>query len=121
MPALQQVALAHPHLRGYGFDLPEVKPVFEEYIESFSLQDRVSFVGGSFFEEELPKADVIIMGHILHDWGMSDKRMLIRKAYDALSEVCVCVCPSLSVCLSLCVDMWVDGCGWVDGCACVCG
>ena len=24
------------------------------------------------------------MGHILHDWGLEKKRMLIRKAYDAL-------------------------------------
>ena len=26
------------------------------------------------------------MGHVLHDWGIDDKRMLLRKAYDALSE-----------------------------------
>jgi O-methyltransferase domain len=44
------------------------------------------FVAGSFFEQPLPKADVILMGHILHDWGMDDKRMLIRKAYEAVPE-----------------------------------
>ena len=48
--------------------------------------DRVRFVAGSFFEQPLPKADVILMGHILHDWGIDDKRMLIRKAYDAVPE-----------------------------------
>jgi hypothetical protein len=26
------------------------------------------------------------MGHILHDWGTADKRMLISKAYDAVPE-----------------------------------
>jgi hypothetical protein len=38
-----------------------------------------------FFQQELPKADVVLMGHILHDWDLPTKKMLIRKAYDALS------------------------------------
>ena len=32
----------------------------------------------------MPSADVLIMGHILHDWGLDKKRMLVRKAYEAL-------------------------------------
>ena len=32
----------------------------------------------------MPKADVVMMGHILHDWGLETKRMLVRKAYEAL-------------------------------------
>ncbi len=81
-----QIALANPHLSGIGFDLPEVGPIFEEYVEKNGVADRVRFVAGSFLEQPLPKADVILMGHILHDWGLDDKRMLIRKAYDALPE-----------------------------------
>lgn len=79
-----QIALAHPHLSGGGFDLPKVRPVFEEYMKSFRLQDRLTFYPGSFFDDPLPKADVIIMGHILHDWDLAQKQMLIKKAYDAL-------------------------------------
>ena len=26
----------------------------------------------------------MIMGHILHDWDLEEKKMLIRKAYEAL-------------------------------------
>jgi hypothetical protein len=81
-----QIALANPHLTGIGFDLPEVGPIFEEYVEHNGLAGRVLFVPGSFFDQALPKADVILMGHILHDWGIDDKRMLIRKAYEALPE-----------------------------------
>ena len=83
---ISQVALAHPHIEGIGFDLPEVGPIFEEYIESHRLSGRVKFVAGSFMEQPLPKADVIMMGHILHDWGVEMKRMLVRKAYEALPE-----------------------------------
>src|SRR5262249_49234449 len=79
-----QVALANPHIAGNRFDLPEVAPIFEEYIEQNGLSGRVRFSPGSFFDQPLPKADVVMMGHILHDWNLDEKRMLIAKAYDAL-------------------------------------
>lgn len=79
-----QIALANPHLTGRGFDLPEVGPIFGEYIAAAGLGQRVTFVPGSFFEQDLPKADVVTMGHILHDWDLPTKRMLIKKAFDAV-------------------------------------
>ena len=81
-----QIALAHPHLQGTGFDLPGVRPIFEDYMRAVGVADRVRFASGSFFDQELPKADVLLMGHILHDWDLPTKRMLIGKAYDALPE-----------------------------------
>jgi hypothetical protein len=79
-----QIAAANPHLAGKGFDLAEVGPIFEEYVELNGLSARLQFAGGSFFEQALPKADVITMGHILHDWNLDEKLMLIRKAYEAV-------------------------------------
>lgn len=79
-----EVAKAHPHLTGGGFDLPVVKPVFDEYVESHRLSDRLRFVGGDMFTDDFPRAEVIVMGHILHDWGLDKKRALIAKAYEAL-------------------------------------
>jgi len=81
---ITQVALANPHIEGTGFDLPEVGPIFEEYVEANRISGRVKFSPGSFMEHALPKADVVMMGHILHDWNLEIKRMLVRKAYDAL-------------------------------------
>jgi hypothetical protein len=81
-----QIALAHPHLEAIGFDLPEVGPIFEQYVAELGLSGRLTFAPGSFFENPLPKADVIVMGHILHDWDLATKKMLVRKAYDALPE-----------------------------------
>ena len=72
--------MANPHIEGTGFDLPEVEPIFEEYVEANGLSARVKFPPGSFFEQPLPKADVVMMGHILHDWNLETKRMLMRKA-----------------------------------------
>lgn len=79
-----QVAKANPHLKGIGFDLPPVQPIFEEYIKDNSLSERVTFQPGSFFEVDIPSADVVLMGHILHDWDLKTKKMLIEKAFKAL-------------------------------------
>jgi len=79
-----QIAQANPHLDGMGFDLPEVAPIFEEYALANGLAGRLRFVPGSFFEHELPKADVVTMGHILHDWDLPTKQMLLKKAFDAV-------------------------------------
>jgi precorrin-6B methylase 2 len=79
-----EIARAHPHLTGIGFDLPPVQPVFERYVAKHGLEDRLSFRPGDFFEEALPSADVLVMGHILHDWGLAEKKRLLRKAYEAL-------------------------------------
>jgi hypothetical protein len=79
-----QVARANAHLKGTGFDLPEVGPIFEDYVEHNGLSSRLAFQPGSFFEQPLPKADVVMMGHILHDWSLAEKKMLVRKGFDAL-------------------------------------
>ena len=50
------------------------------------LSDRIKTVKGDFFKDSLPKADVITMGLILHDWNLEKKKHLIRVAYDALTE-----------------------------------
>jgi hypothetical protein len=48
------------------------------------LAERVRFLPGDFFTDPLPQADVIVMGHILHDWNLEQKRALLAKAYEAL-------------------------------------
>ena len=79
-----QLALAHPHLTGIGLDLPAARPVFEGYVAEFNLSDRLTFRGGDFFGEPLPGADVVLMGHVLHDWDLAEKKHLIARAYAAL-------------------------------------
>jgi len=83
---LVQLGLAHPHLMGTNFDLAVVGPIFDEYVATNGLSERLKFQPGNFFEEDLPASDVITMGHILHDWNLDDKRMLLEKAYRAIPE-----------------------------------
>lgn len=83
---IAEVGKAHPHLTGGGFDLPVTGPIFEEYVASFGLSDRFKFIPGDFFTDDLPPADVLSMGHILHDWDLEQKKTLLKKAYDALPD-----------------------------------
>ncbi len=81
-----QIALANPHLRGIGFDLPEAAPIFEEYARAHGVAERVKFQPGDFFQDDLPKVDAFTMGHILHDWDLEQKKILVGKAFAALNS-----------------------------------
>ena len=61
-----------------------VGPIFDRYVATHGLQDRLKFAALDFFNDPLPRADVVVMGHILHDWDLPTKKMLVGKAYDAL-------------------------------------
>ena len=78
------VARKHPHLRCTSADLPAATLIAERKIAAAGLAPRVSVKSIDFFAEPLPKADVITMGMILHDWNLEKKMHLIRAAYDAL-------------------------------------
>ncbi len=78
------VAQRHPHMRCVSFDLPEVEPIARRWIERTGVSDRVSTAAGNFLNDPLPRADVISMGMILHDWNLEKKKHLVRLAYEAL-------------------------------------
>jgi hypothetical protein len=80
------VAKQHAHMRCTSFDLPVVEPIARKYIAEAGLADRIDVVSGDFLKDPLPKADIITMGMILHDWNLEKKKHLVRLAYEALPE-----------------------------------
>ena len=81
-----ELAKAHRHLRGGGFDLKELRDPFESYVRSCGFNDRLKFFSGNFFADPLPTADVLILGRVLHDWSVPQRELLLNKAYAALSD-----------------------------------
>ena len=79
-----ETAKRHPHLKCTSFDLPPVEAIAKKHIAAAGLSQRISTAHGDFFKDPLPKAEVITMGMILHDWNLENKMLLIRAAYDAL-------------------------------------
>jgi hypothetical protein len=80
------VGSRYDHLTFNTFDLPPVAPLAQKQVDEAGMADRITVIAGDFFEDELPNADVITMGNILHDWNLEKKKILIKKAYDALPE-----------------------------------
>jgi len=79
-----EIARAQPHLSGGGFDLPQVEPAFMRYVRDNHLADRLQFHAGDFFTDPLPRADVMVMGRILHNWNGAARTNLLAKAYQGL-------------------------------------
>jgi len=45
-------------------------------VSKSGVADKVEIISGDFFNDSFPKADIITMGNILHDWGTTEKKML---------------------------------------------
>lgn len=80
-----QVVSANPHLTGGVFDLPPLEPAFIRHMARLGgAASSITFHGGDFFKDRLPEADVLVFGHVLHNWGVEDRIRLLRNAYDSL-------------------------------------
>ena len=80
------VARAHPHLEITSVDLPPVEPIAREHAAQAGLADHITVASLDMMSQPFPTADVITMGNILHDWDETQKKHLIRKAYEALPK-----------------------------------
>jgi predicted O-methyltransferase YrrM len=79
------LARKYPNLNCISFDLPQVAPIARRRIAEAGFSERIKIVPGNFFTDVLPRADVIMMGNILHDWDEEQKQGLIAKACAALN------------------------------------
>jgi O-methyltransferase domain/Dimerisation domain len=81
-----QIVKAQPQLHGHVFDVPQMEPFFDEKMAELGLTGRLTFHGGSFFEiDALPRADVVVLGHVLHDWDPQQRRHLVELGWAAVN------------------------------------
>lgn len=76
----------YPELRGTVFDLPQVAALAREQVELSRARSRIEIVAGDFFIDELPQADLYVLGRILHDWPDDKIDLLLRKIQARLPE-----------------------------------
>ncbi|MQY11628.1 N,N-dimethyltransferase OxyT [Streptomyces sp. RB5] len=77
---------SRPHLTGHVFDLPQMEPLFDEKIAERGLTGKMNFHGGSFFTDDIPvTADVVTLGHVLHDWDAEQREKIVAKAFGAVN------------------------------------
>ena len=63
-----------------------IRPVFNEYVASFKLQSRLRFEPCDLFKDKIPAAEVYILGHMLHGWGLEEKRQILKKVHEVLPK-----------------------------------
>lgn len=80
------VAEFQPHMQCVSFDLPPVEPIAKRNINDCGLAERIKTASGNFFNEALPRADIVVMANILHDWDEAKKLALMEKAFNALDS-----------------------------------
>jgi O-methyltransferase domain/Dimerisation domain len=75
---------AHPHLRATVFDLPVMAGALVAHMATVRPPTPVDFVGGNFFVDPLPPGDVLVIGHVLHNWSPEERQLLVKKAFAAV-------------------------------------
>lgn len=75
----------NPGLTGHVFDLPQLRGPFAERLAESGLSGNMRFHAGDFFREPLPHADVLIFGHVLHNWSPERRKALVHSAFDAVN------------------------------------
>lgn len=82
----KRIAEENSHVEAVGADLPRVEPYFQEFTGESPASDRIEWREVDFFADEtLPESDVYVLGHILHDWSLEDRREILSKVHDAVN------------------------------------
>jgi methylase of polypeptide subunit release factors len=76
----------NPHLRGVLFDFPAVIALAADNITQAGLADRVTFVPGDFYADELPSGcDLAWLSAIIHQNSLQQNAALCAKIHRALA------------------------------------
>ena len=70
-----------PELTARIYDLPAMEPTVRGTIDRHGLSGRLEFMGGDFFNGQLPEADVYSLGYILSDWTDEVCVQLLRRVH----------------------------------------
>ncbi len=80
-----QIGLKHSHLRGIITDLEPVCVVAREHIKASGLSSRFTAVAADLIAGPYPSgADVVLLGHILHDWSDDTCHTILQNCAAAL-------------------------------------
>ncbi len=76
---------ANPGLYATVLDRPEVLKSADRFAEEYEVTDRLQLLPADMFVDALPRADVILLSNILHDWDEPECIRLIRRCAEALN------------------------------------
>ncbi len=77
---LQLVAERKPNSKLVLFDLPATV----EFAKKHNHDSRIQYVSGSFFDDDIPESDIIILARVLHDWDDNHAEKILVNCKSAL-------------------------------------
>ncbi|KAJ0070212.1 hypothetical protein NL108_002531, partial [Boleophthalmus pectinirostris] len=84
-----ELTKANPQMSVIVFDLPAVVEIRERFQpQHMDTDNRVSFIAGDFFKDDLPEADLYILARILHDWSDEKVHFLLKKIAERCTPGC---------------------------------
>lgn len=81
-----EVTRCNAHMTCTNFDLWIVEKFAVENVRRQGLEERVRIQNGDFLKDEFGEADVVVMSNVLHAFGKEQKKLMLKKAFDALSS-----------------------------------
>jgi SAM-dependent methyltransferase len=108
--ALAAILRRHREMQGVLFDLPDVTKRAGEVAAGCGVSDRLTFVGGDFFDSVPPSGDAYLLRHVIHDWDDVEAVSILRNCRDAMGTggkvlVVETVIPSGN---ETCFGKWLD-------------
>ena len=76
----------YPELRATVFDLPRATALAREQVAQSTAAARIDVMGGDFFADDLPAADLYYLGRILHDWSDEKIARLLARIVERLPD-----------------------------------
>jgi|694.fasta_scaffold01906_1 hypothetical protein len=74
----------NPQMLGCVLEKNPVDAIAAANIKSFGLDDRLKILSADMFEVAWPQCDVVLLSNVLHDWGMQEVEILLRKGVQCL-------------------------------------
>ena len=76
-----------PDIKATVFDLPNVVPITNQYIDKAGFSGKIITVTGDYTTDELPAGfDLVFLSAIIHSNSLEVNRKLIKKCFAALKE-----------------------------------
>ncbi|MDA7905201.1 methyltransferase [Rhodopirellula sp.] len=76
----------NPTLNAIVLDRPEVLKVADEMAQDYNIMDRIEFMPGDMFADQLPtNINLILLSNILHDWDVAECQQLVNRCVAALA------------------------------------
>lgn len=80
------ICAAHPQIRATVLEQKPVDKIVRSEIARHGLNNQISVQSGDMFLDEWPETDIVLFSNVLHDWDVTEAKILLKKAAATLAS-----------------------------------